>query len=185
VFLDSVNGKIEFIHKHRHWVFIDGFFLFLLISIAWAYAYSVIRWQGIFLYSLSGFAIAQNYRAFLRYERAYSSFKQEERIKKQRKSRDESYWTELNIEQEQQTSWHRFYDNTTEKPMSPLIAEYLKVLNLPPITTDFKLIKKQYRKLIKENHPDIHPNDRSSAEQRTKDIRNAFEQLDDILGRTK
>lgn len=54
---------------------------------------------------------------------------------------------------------------------------HYEVLGVPPGAREDE-IKKAYRKLAKENHPDLHPDDKA-AEERFKEINEAWEILSD------
>ena len=44
-------------------------------------------------------------------------------------------------------------------------------------------IKKAYRALAKKYHPDLHPEDRDAAEEKFKQLSNAYQRLQDRLSR--
>lgn len=57
------------------------------------------------------------------------------------------------------------------------MGRYLRALDLPKETRDFKVIKAQYRKLIKEFCPDIHP----EYLERAQEINNAYDELEKMF----
>lgn len=61
--------------------------------------------------------------------------------------------------------------------------DYYKILGVPR-TADDKAIRRAYRKLAKESHPDLHPDD-AAASQRFKDVAEAYEVLGDADKRAK
>ena len=61
--------------------------------------------------------------------------------------------------------------------------DYYEVLGVQKNATDEEL-KKAYRKLAKQNHPDLHPGDKE-AEARFKEINEAYEVLSDKEKRAK
>lgn len=61
--------------------------------------------------------------------------------------------------------------------------DYYKILGVPR-TADEKAIRRAYRKLAKESHPDLHPGDAAAA-QRFKDVAEAYEVLGDADKRAK
>lgn len=61
--------------------------------------------------------------------------------------------------------------------------DYYKILGVPR-TADDKAIRRAYRKLAKESHPDLHPDDKAAA-QRFKDVAEAYEVLGDADKRAK
>ena len=63
------------------------------------------------------------------------------------------------------------------------MTDYYKVLGVSP-DADADAIKSRYRKLAKENHPDLHPGD-AAAEARFKEIGEAWEVLGDVDKRKK
>ena len=66
-------------------------------------------------------------------------------------------------------------------------AEYFKLLGIPK-TNEFSVIKKQYRKLMKANHPDRFQNDekrRKEAETYTANLNQAFDYLEKRYGKKK
>jgi curved DNA-binding protein len=62
--------------------------------------------------------------------------------------------------------------------------DYYKILGVPE-NADAKAIKKAFRNLARKYHPDANPDDRESAEQRFKEINEAYEVLGDANKRTK
>lgn len=61
--------------------------------------------------------------------------------------------------------------------------DYYRILGVPR-TADDKAIRRAYRKLAKESHPDLHPGDAAAA-QRFKDVAEAYEVLGDADKRAK
>ncbi len=62
--------------------------------------------------------------------------------------------------------------------------DYYKILGVPE-DADAKAIKKAFRNLARKYHPDANPDDPESAEQRFKEINEAYEVLDDADKRAK
>ncbi len=63
------------------------------------------------------------------------------------------------------------------------VKDYYTILGVPR-SADDKAIRRAYRKLAKENHPDLHPGDAAAA-QRFKDVAEAYEVLGDADKRAK
>ena len=63
-----------------------------------------------------------------------------------------------------------------------MIADPYKVLGVREDVTDQEL-KKAYRELSKKYHPDANPNDPKAAEERFKDIQEAYRQITDARER--
>ncbi|MDC1382132.1 J domain-containing protein [Candidatus Puniceispirillum sp.] len=63
-------------------------------------------------------------------------------------------------------------DTKSERKLSPEERSAWKILNLAPVN-DFAIVKQQYKRLVKENHPDKNGGD-AQAEERLKDINLAY-----------
>jgi len=63
------------------------------------------------------------------------------------------------------------------------VKDYYQILGVPR-NADEKTIKKAFRRLARENHPDLHPDD-AAAERRFKEINEAYEVLSDADKRRK
>ena len=60
---------------------------------------------------------------------------------------------------------------------------YLEIMELKPQDFTAENLKQQYKKLVKKYHPDLHPEDRDAAEEKFKQLSNAYQRLQDRLSR--
>ena len=62
--------------------------------------------------------------------------------------------------------------------------DYYKTLGVPR-NADEKTIRQAFRRLARQHHPDVNPNDKTNAEQRFKEINEAYQVLNDAERRAK
>ena len=62
--------------------------------------------------------------------------------------------------------------------------DYYKTLGVPR-NADEKTIRQAFRRLARQHHPDVNPNDKKNAEQRFKEINEAYQVLNDAERRAK
>ena len=56
-------------------------------------------------------------------------------------------------------------------------------MELKPHELTIDSLKKQYKKLVKKYHPDLHQHDKQTAEEKFKQLTNAYQRLLDRLNR--
>ena len=54
---------------------------------------------------------------------------------------------------------------------------YMEIMEIKPQELSAENLKKQYKKLVKKYHPDLHQDDKQAAEEKFKQLTNAYQVL--------
>ncbi len=86
---------------------------------------------------------------------------------------------------------YEFFEENYHTDYSPMDKVYytqeerrcLEIMELKPHELTIDSLKKQYKKLVKKYHPDLHQHDKQTAEEKFKQLTNAYQRLLDRLNR--